>query len=133
EVFLAIWRHRHRYDANRPFRPWLYRIALNRCRTDGRKSTLPTVQVHEQEHELPAWRDPSPVETAIAAETSTPVQAAVRCLPERQRAVVVLRMWQDLSYAEIAEMLQCNEATARYQVYTALAKLREMLVPILHE
>jgi RNA polymerase sigma-70 factor (ECF subfamily) len=133
EVFLAVWRYRHRYDWQRPFRPWLYRIALNRCRTDGRKATLRLVPMPEQEHEAPAWREAGPVETAIAAETSTQVLAAVQCLPERQRSVLVLRMWQDLPYAEIAEILQCNEATARSQVFSALGKLREMLGALVRE
>jgi RNA polymerase sigma-70 factor (ECF subfamily) len=133
EVFLLVWRHRHRYDWQRPFRPWLYRIALNRCRTDGRRATLPTVPVPDHEDELQAWREPSPVDTAIATETSTHVAAAVQCLPEKQRTAVVLRIWQNLPYAEIAETLECNEATARSHVFTALAKLRETLGPLLRD
>jgi DNA-directed RNA polymerase specialized sigma24 family protein len=56
EVFLAVWRNRHRYDWQRPFRPWLYRIAINRCRTEGRKTVLPTVHVPETEQDAGAGR-----------------------------------------------------------------------------
>ncbi len=48
-------------------------------------------------------------------------------LPRRQRAAVVLRFYEDLSYAEIAEVLQCSEATVRSQIHRALASLRTRL------
>jgi RNA polymerase sigma-70 factor (sigma-E family) len=50
--------------------------------------------------------------------------AALRQLPSRQRAIVVLRYWQDLSDAQVAETLRCSEGTVRSQASRALAKLR---------
>ena len=47
-----------------------------------------------------------------------------QALPERQRAAVVLRFYEDLDYAEIAATLDCAEATARSHVHRALAALR---------
>jgi RNA polymerase sigma-70 factor (sigma-E family) len=49
-------------------------------------------------------------------------------LPPRQRAAVVLRFYEDLTYAEIAAVLGCPEATARSHVHRALAALRQRLV-----
>jgi RNA polymerase sigma-70 factor (sigma-E family) len=48
-------------------------------------------------------------------------------LPRRQRAAVVLRFYEDLSYAEIAAVLQCSEATVRSQISRALASLRALI------
>jgi RNA polymerase sigma-70 factor (sigma-E family) len=48
-------------------------------------------------------------------------------LPRRQRAAVVLRFYEQLSYAEIAAVLQCSEVTVRSQVHRALASLRSRL------
>jgi RNA polymerase sigma-70 factor (sigma-E family) len=48
-------------------------------------------------------------------------------LPPAQRAAVVLRFYEDLSYAQIAVVLSCPEATARSHVHRALARLRERL------
>jgi RNA polymerase sigma-70 factor (sigma-E family) len=51
---------------------------------------------------------------------------ALACVPQRQRAVLVLRYWEDLSDAEIALTLNCEVGTVRSQVSRGLAKLREL-------
>lgn len=51
----------------------------------------------------------------------------VRSLPTKQRAAVVLRFYEDLSFAQIALVLDCPEATARSHVHRALGRLREQL------
>ncbi len=50
--------------------------------------------------------------------------SALRKLPARQRAIVVLRYWEDLSDAQVAATLGCAEGTVRSQASRALAKLR---------
>jgi RNA polymerase sigma-70 factor (sigma-E family) len=64
-------------------------------------------------------RDPS---EAVARHDA--VWRVCRALPERQRAAVVLRFYEDLDYPEIAATLGCAEATVRSQVHRALAALR---------
>lgn len=55
------------------------------------------------------------------------VWALCATLPDRQRAAVVLRFYEQLSYAEIAALLHCAEATARSSVHRALAALKVTL------
>jgi RNA polymerase sigma-70 factor (sigma-E family) len=55
----------------------------------------------------------------------TTLLAALRQLPPRQRAVVVLRYWEDLTDAQIGAALGCSPSTVRSQLSRALAKLRE--------
>ena len=129
EVFLAVWNARRKYKYPRPFRPWLFGIAINKCRATFRKPVPLPVVLDESSSLAPLTSDPSPVEAAIASETATLVAAAVAGLPPGQRTVVVLRIWNGLSYQEIAEILQRTESTVRSQMFHALAGLRKYLEP----
>ena len=64
--------------------------------------------------------------TAARAEADA-IWALCATLPDKQRAAVVLRFYEELSYAEIAQLLHCAEATARSHVHRALAALKTTL------
>src|SRR5215470_4751831 len=71
EVFLAVWLKRRQYQFPRPFKAWLYGIALNKCRATYRQRSLALVQGREDDVLLEvAGAEPSPAETAIATETA---------------------------------------------------------------
>jgi RNA polymerase sigma-70 factor (ECF subfamily) len=127
EVFLAVWVKRDQYAFPRPFKPWLYAIAVNKCRASfrGPPSPLPL----GPDADAPPAGDPTPPETAIAAESAEQVTAAVARLPAQQRAVVHLRVWEGLSYGEIAAALGRTEATVRSHMHHALAGIRSILAP----
>jgi RNA polymerase sigma-70 factor (ECF subfamily) len=130
EVFLAVWRKRQQYDYSRPFKTWLYAIAINKCRAAFRRPFHSGVMALE-ESILGDFTAPelSPAESAIATETANIVAQAVGLLPVHQRTVVVLRVWQQLSYAEIADVLGTTETTARSNMHHGLRTLRIYLEP----
>jgi RNA polymerase sigma-70 factor (ECF subfamily) len=130
EVFLTVWLKRERYQTSRPFKPWLYTIALNKCRAACRgRSAAPAVSLDEGSPATPQTPDASPADKAIATETAALVAAAVAHLPARQRAVVVLRIWEGLSYEAIAAIVGRSEATVRSHMHHGLARLRKYLEP----
>jgi RNA polymerase sigma factor (sigma-70 family) len=126
EVFLAVWINRSRYEYPRPFKPWLYTIALNKCRADFRVRPPAAVPLADTNGVSPT---PSPSEALIAAEEAALVAEAVEQLPAQQRSVVLLRVWETLSYARIAEIVGCTEATVRSHMSHGLASLRRYLQP----
>ena len=65
----------------------------------------------------------------VAEETVAAVSGAVASLPIKQRAVVVLRVWSGMSYADIATILNRSEATIRVHMHHGLAGLRAYLEP----
>lgn len=132
EVFLAVWAQRRRYQHPRPFRAWLFGIAVNKCRADFRKMDV-ACELLEEGDSAPASRDPSPLEAAIATETNTVVAQAVARLPHGQRTVLALRIWNGLSYAEIATIVGRTEATVRSHMFHALAAVRRSLEPRLRQ
>jgi RNA polymerase sigma-70 factor (ECF subfamily) len=130
EVFLTIWQHRRQYQEPRPFKPWLYAIAVNKCRAAFRGRSVTTLGSPEDNGaRVPEAAEPTPEEKAMAAETTAVLTAAVARLPPQQRAVVVLRVWGDLSYAEIAAAVGKTEVTVRSHMHHALATLRKTLDP----
>ena len=79
--------------------------------------------------DCPAACDPGPGEAAAATETAALVAEAVGRLPAAQRAVVTMRVWNGLSYAEIATAIGRSEATVRSHMFHGLAALRRHLEP----
>jgi RNA polymerase sigma-70 factor (ECF subfamily) len=130
EVFLTVWVKRRQYQFPRPFKAWLYAIAANKCRASYRsRSARPLAALQENPAADPVASELSPADSAIATETSTLVAHAVTRLPQQQRMVVVLRIWEGLSYGEIAEAAGRTEATVRSHMHHGLAALRKFLEP----
>ena len=129
EVFLAVWVWRGRYSYPRPFRPWLFGIAMNKCRADMRRQTNMPTLLDDCPVACPAASDAGPADAAESSETASLVAKAVDRLPPTQRAVVTMRVWNGLSYAEIAEAIDRSEATARSHMFHGLAALRRHLEP----
>jgi RNA polymerase sigma-70 factor (ECF subfamily) len=132
EVFLAVWVKRSQYIFPRPFKPWLYAIAVNKCRAAFRQTPWAgpsPFPIPLQETSVPPALEPSPAETAVAVETAAIIGRALTLLPAQQRAVVVLRLWEQLGYDDIAGMIGCTAATARSHMHHGLCALRRYLEP----
>jgi RNA polymerase sigma-70 factor (ECF subfamily) len=127
EVFLRVWVKRSQYRFPLSFRSWLFAIAANHCRASFRRRQLQVVSIHGDELGEPAAQSALPAEAAITTERSLLVEQAVRLLPVRQRTVVTLRVWNGMSYAEIAEVMGCGESTVRSHMHHGLAALRTHL------
>lgn len=128
DTFLQVWQARQKFDVKRPFKPWLYRIALNRWRALARHAPDEVGAPPEQETAAP-----SPIGSLLAAEQSEHVRRAVGRLPDIPRAVVMLRVWEGMSYGEIAALLNLPEGTARSHMHHALATLRDALTALVWE
>jgi RNA polymerase sigma-70 factor (ECF subfamily) len=128
EVFLAVWVKRHQYDPCRPFRPWLYAIALNKCREVWRLRSPAALPLGGTGADPPAAGD-APDDGLLTAERDTLVAQALAGLPPRQRAVVTLRIWEGMPYDRIADVVDCTEATVRSHMHHGLAALRKKLGP----
>jgi RNA polymerase sigma-70 factor (ECF subfamily) len=131
ESFLAVWTSRRGYEYPHSFRNWLYGIAVNKYRMEYRRATGQWRRVESVA--TPAEPAPTPHEVAVATETASLVELAVQQLPEQQRQVVVLRVWNGYGYAAIAQILGRAESTVRSNMFHALGSLRKYLEPKLRE
>ena len=124
EVFQRVWAKRKSYKHPMPFKPWLYTIAANLVRSEYRKRKISGADVMLDSIQGAAN---SPDQSMINEETSEMLNKATKNLPPQQRQILTLRIWNELSYAEIAKMLGVAEATARANMHHALKSLRQTL------
>jgi RNA polymerase sigma-70 factor (ECF subfamily) len=127
ETFLRAFRSYGRVRAGTNYRAWLYKIATNTARSQRKRRKRNEIYTADLDPELQAGEmsvaDRVERKTLLAA-----VARAVEALPDQQRAALIMRKYQELSYAEIAAALECTEAAARANVYQAVKKLQEKFV-----
>lgn len=137
EAFLRAWRGLEKFQFESAFSTWLYRLTSNVCidflRNAKRRQTVPLTYTdgegEEQTLELPD-ETPSPEEAAIYAERQAQMIAAMAQLEPEHRQILTLRVINDLSYSDIAEILQLKEGTVKSRLARARENLKKKLLQI---
>ena len=119
DTFLRVIERGHLPPDDTGAERWLVRVLVNLCRDRARRGA-----VRRAHAERAAGDPPSP---GADPGVDAAVRDAVRSLPFRQRAVVVLHEIEGRSLAEVAGLLGIAAVTARWHLHTALRKLREVL------
>lgn len=130
ETFLRVHRHLVGFEGRCSLRTWIYRVALNCCRSHFRRQRAwRAVRSPDSEQELKklAARGRSPEQRAMARGTAERVATALAELPRIFREAVVLRDLEGLSYAEIAALLKLRPGTVRSRIARGRERLRLML------
>ncbi len=135
DVFVRAWRGIGRFE-QRPdamFSTWLFQIARNACADVHRRwARDPLHAAVGDSTSLEEFPSRQSVERDVAAhETGEQVAAAVANLPEDQRTAVVLAEYEDLSYKEIAAVMNCSVKSVEGRLYRAKQALRRALDEIL--
>jgi len=132
ETFVQLYSHLGRLDEREPLAPWLFRVARNRCiDVIRRRRTVPLgVSDASDDHSTsfePTDDEPLPEELAERADLQRLLASAIAALPPTYSEVVALRYAGDRSFAEIAEILDCDEGAARVRFHRAKGLLRRQL------
>lgn len=130
ETFVKAYVHAARWDGAADVAPWLTRIAVNQAidfYRRGKRRRASEEPLEESSPRLPVVGGPSAERRVMGREIGERVGSAVRSLPERQRAVFVLRHYQELSLEEIARTLDMSLGTVKSALHRAIARLRERL------
>lgn len=125
EAFLKAFAALDRYRGESAFRTWLFAIALNGVRSTWRRRSREEVGLEAVDGA--ADPNPGPDRAAGEAEEARRVARWLARLPPKQRAAVVLRVYEGLSFREIGEVLGCREGAARVSYHHGIKKLREMI------
>jgi RNA polymerase sigma-70 factor, ECF subfamily len=132
QVFIRVWRSAGRYVAKAKFTTWLLKITrnlvFNEMRRAKRHPHLP-VQIEPGAEEIPLRDEQAgtPDATLLEAELQNAIEQAIGQLPETQRMALVLRRYEELSYEDIADVLDLSVPAVKSLLFRARTELRERL------
>lgn len=130
ETFLSAYRNLSKFRGEAKFSSWIYRIALNICNTKLRGRSRNMVSLEEQ-YEVSGFEltaDTEDLGSNIQQEQVTrAVRRALQGLPADMRQVIIMKEYEGLKFAEIADILGIPLSTVKTRMYTGLAELRKRL------
>lgn len=129
DAFLSVWQNINKFQFRSQFSTWLYRIVKNKCLNviDQRKrrKTEP-MEIDDSQPWVPL-DTVTPEQEALRSEQSEILHAALNRLKESYRTILVLRELRELSYEEIAEVLNCTLGRVKSRLHEARKALKDEL------
>ena len=128
DTFVKAYQSIHTFRGDSQFRTWIIRITINTCKNRRGSFWSRFVSTGDEAPLLLSVDNSMNTERSVLDQArSTELLRAVRSLPEKQREPIVLHFFEELSGAEIAAILGCNESTVWSRIYTGLKTLRKRL------
>ncbi|MEO0083798.1 MAG: RNA polymerase sigma factor [candidate division WOR-3 bacterium] len=140
DTFIRAYKAMPKFNKKSAFYTWLYRICANRClsfikKKQKQKTTLSLDSLNEEKQMLSIVSQESTIQepTTIARQQKmlTAINQAINQLPPRQRAIFMMRQYDDMSNEEIAKVLKLSTGGVKSNYYQAILKLKEMLKDLL--
>lgn len=125
DVFIKVHQKLRLYRPDRPFIRWLHRVTANTV-TDAIRRRRVDLSFDTLVHEVPSELG-DPARAAALREQRMAVRAAMATLPRRLRAAIVLQVFHELSYQEIAQVLNIPIGTVMSRIHSAKRRLRRRL------
>ena len=135
KIFTKIYFSLPKFDNQRPFFPWLYRIAINQCYDELRHIRRQKTNTFS---EL-SLEETSSIENLISRheivsdnegdrqEMQAMLHSVLNRMPEQQKAAIVMRDIEAIPYVKMAEILKCTEQAARLKVFRARVRLKALI------
>ena len=136
QVFIRVWRSAGRYVPRAKFTTWLLKITrnlvFNEMRRSKRHASVP-LQIETQTEEIPLKDEAgqAPDASLLESELQGAIERAITALPESQRMALILRRYEELSYEEIADVLDLSVPAVKSVLFRARTELRERLASYL--
>ncbi len=135
DTFISLYKNMHRIDPVENLRPYLYRIARNRC-YDEMRYMKRRDEISLDDEPVSVWvsfteadTSPQPDEVTHWILLHMEVREAMERLPEAQREALILFSEEYMSYAEIAEITGVSLGTVKSRLFHAKKKLRQLIRP----
>jgi RNA polymerase sigma-70 factor (ECF subfamily) len=122
DSFIKAYEKLHSFEGRASFKSWLFQIAVNTARNRLRETKRDTMDIDKVQVAVQPVAESNLVHSAVAAM----IQTEVEKLPFKQKTALVLRVYEDLSFKEISEIMECPYDTAKANYRHALLKLKEI-------
>ena len=119
ETFVAAYKNRARFEGRSSFGTWLYRIAMNCCRTHLRKNEPLTVPLIEERSSVGEATENDSIDLIA-------VEGALNALHHEHREAILLVKIEGLKYREAAVILDVPQGTVQSRVFEGMRRLREL-------
>lgn len=129
QVFLKLMTTMGQFRGDSGFSTWLYRLVVNACTDGARQSKARALSLERSAPDL-LVRVGSQEEHLARAQMARSVQSAVSTLPPKFRIAILLRYFEDLSYEEMAGVLNCSMGTVASRLNRGHRILAEKLAPL---
>ncbi len=132
QVFIRVWKSAGRYVARAKFTTWLLKITrnlvFNELRRSKRHALVPLqTEPGAEEMPLPDRVARAPDASLLETELQQAIERAIVQLPESQRMALILRRYEEMSYEQIAEILDLSVPAVKSVLFRARTELRERL------
>jgi RNA polymerase sigma-70 factor (ECF subfamily) len=128
EVFIRVYRHLRKFDINRTFSSWIYKIAINCAKNHRYKEHKANTMIEKEEQRLLRIDGvKTPEDTILDDELVREFSLAVDALTDKFRDVFILRFGQQLQYSDIASILHISERTAKWRIERAIMYITDFL------
>lgn len=131
DVFIKAYWNLKNFTHDASLYTWLYRIAVNTCIDHQRKPFFESLFKWSPEGEAQtidhASEAPSPERLFASKQMAQALQKSLKKLSPKLRAVIILKEVEELSYEEIAEMLDISLGTVKSRIYRARDELRALM------
>jgi len=129
EAFVRAYKNLSKFDPIYPFRVWFYKILSNLCKNHlrQRKNRASVVTSSEMTDIARAPKSARPDVVYEKSETQQKIWEAVGELPEKFKEIIILNHFQDMSYEQIASILNMPRGSVMSRLYYARQNLREIL------
>jgi RNA polymerase sigma-70 factor, ECF subfamily len=121
ESFIKSYEKLNAFEGRSSFKSWLFQIAVNTAKNKLRERKRSTTDIDSIQLAVGAVAESSLVHSALSQE----IQEEIDKLPTKQRTALILRVYEDLSFKEIADIMECPYDTAKANYRHALMKLKD--------
>ena len=126
ETFVQVFRKIHQFRSSSAFKTWLYRIAINQCKNFLRTLKKNRESVLVEDYILTDPKDSQP-DVLLREERLRVITERIEKLPKKQKAILILRIYQNLSYNEIAEIVGGSVGSARVNFQHAIKNIKRLM------